>query len=161
MPITPFHFGLGAALTAVAPRQCSFLSFCAVNVLIDIESLHNMREGNFPVHAFFHTYPGASLLAGLTVLLFLLARWCASRIRLPNFYRWQQLTVLQVSGGAISGAWSHVFLDSIMHADILPLHPYSDANILYEIIPLTYLHLALVALAVLGAIGVTLRGADA
>lgn len=160
MPVTPFHFGLGAALKAVAPRHVSFLSFAAVNVFIDVESVYNLMHARFPVHAFFHTYLGAPLMAGFTVLLFLLARWCARRFYLPNFYHWQQLTLLQVSIGALLGALSHVVFDSIMHADIRPLHPYSDENVLYEIFPLIYLHLLCVFLGVLGLIGVYVRKAD-
>jgi hypothetical protein len=160
MPVTPFHFGLGAALKAVAPRHVSFLSFAAVNVFIDVESLYNMMNGNFPVHAFFHTYVGAPLMAGFTVLLFLLARWCATRFYLPNPYRWQQLSLLQVSVGALLGALSHVVFDSIMHVDILPLHPFSNENVLYEVIPLLYLHLLCTFLGVLGLIGVYIRKAD-
>ncbi|MFZ6780158.1 hypothetical protein ACO0LD_25275 [Undibacterium sp. Ji83W] len=160
MPVTPFHFGLGAALKAAAPARFSFLSFAAVNVFIDVESFYNLTHGRFPVHAFFHTYLGAPLMAGFTILLFLLARWCARRFYLPNFYRWQQLSLLQVSLGAILGALSHVVFDSIMHADIQPLHPFSDENALYEIIPLMYLHLLCVFLGVLGVIGVYVRKAD-
>lgn len=160
MPVTPFHFGLGAALKAVAPRHVSFLSFAAVNVFIDVESFYNLMNARFPVHAFFHTYLGAPLVAGFTILLFLLARWCASKFYLPNAYRWQQLSLLQVSVGALLGALSHVVFDSIMHADIQPLHPFSNENILHEVIPLLYLHLLCVLIGVLGLIGVYVRQAD-
>lgn len=43
MPITPFHFGPGAALHALAPRHIGFLPFCAANVLIGIGRLHQLR----------------------------------------------------------------------------------------------------------------------
>ena len=55
MPMTPFHFGPGAALQALAPRQISFLAFCAANVVIDIESLVNLIGQRDPVHAFMHS----------------------------------------------------------------------------------------------------------
>jgi hypothetical protein len=61
MPITPFHFGPGALLHAMAPRHVSFIAFCAANVLIDVESLYNLVNQRHPVHAFFHTYAGATL----------------------------------------------------------------------------------------------------
>ncbi|MFZ6874097.1 hypothetical protein ACO0LF_18725 [Undibacterium sp. Di27W] len=160
MPVTPFHFGLGAALKAAAPRRFSFLSFAAVNVFIDVESFYNLMNARFPVHAFFHTYLGAPLMAGATILLFLLARWCSTRFYPPNPYRWQQLSLLQVTLGALLGALSHVVFDSIMHADIRPLHPFSDENVLYEIIPVIYLHVVCVFLGVLGLIGIYVRRAD-
>ena len=48
MPVTPFHFGPGAALHAVAPKHVSFLAFCAANILIDLESLYNLRTDILP-----------------------------------------------------------------------------------------------------------------
>ena len=45
MPFTPFHFGPGAALHALAPRHVSFMAFCGTNVLIDVESLVNLVTG--------------------------------------------------------------------------------------------------------------------
>ena len=45
MPITPFHFGPGAALHALAPKHVSFLAFAAANVIIDVEPLYFMLAG--------------------------------------------------------------------------------------------------------------------
>jgi hypothetical protein len=45
MPITPFHFGPGTAIHAIAPKHVSFLTFCSANVLIDIEPLYYMVIG--------------------------------------------------------------------------------------------------------------------
>lgn len=56
MPITPFHFGPGAAIHALAPKQVSFLAFCVSNILIDIEPLYFMLTDQYPLHRFFsHT----------------------------------------------------------------------------------------------------------
>ena len=63
MPVTPFHFGPGALVSVMSKRHCSFLSFCAVNVAIDIESLRNMITHQPRIHTFFHTYLGASIAA--------------------------------------------------------------------------------------------------
>jgi membrane-bound metal-dependent hydrolase YbcI (DUF457 family) len=134
MPITPFHFGPGAALQAIAPRHISFLAFCAANVLIDVESLYNLVHRRHPVHAFFHTYVGATLVALAIVAVFWLLRRTGVTRLLPA------LTLRQVAIGAALGAWSHVLLDSVMHADIQPLQPLSAANGLLRIVPLSALH---------------------
>lgn len=110
MPITPFHFGPGALVHAVAPRHVSFLSFCAANVLIDFESLYNLIYQQHPIHAFFHTYVGATLVIAAVVLLFLGLRAFASRLWLPNLCRWRDLSSKQVAIGAALGAYSHVVL---------------------------------------------------
>ena len=155
MPITPFHFGLGAALHSAAPKRVSFLAFCAANVLIDIESLYNLVSGQYPVHAFLHTYIGATLMAVATVALFMISRWFAAKAWLPNVFNWQALQVSSVAVGAALGAYSHVLLDSVMHVDIQPFSPFSTANPLLGVIPLGSLHMALL---VLGAVGVVLVG---
>lgn len=158
MPITPFHFGLGAALHAAAPRRVSFLAFCAANVLIDVESLVNLLQHRHPVHAFFHTYVGATLMAAATLLLFLALRALVRRASLTGWWvRWQDLTPKAVAAGALLGAWTHVLLDSVMHGDIRPLAPFSDANALQGVIPLGTLHLGLMVLGAAGLAGVVLR----
>ncbi|HYD81901.1 MAG TPA: hypothetical protein VEC06_19035 [Paucimonas sp.] len=165
MPITPFHFGPGAALHAIAPRQVSFLAFCAANVLIDLESLSNLVAQRYPVHAFFHTYVGATLIVVVTMLLFFAARGTAARVALPNLFEWKALRPPQVLAGAAAGAYSHVVLDSIMHADMSPLAPFSDVNPLLGAISLEGLHWfcfggAVFALLVLGIRRLVGRGND-
>jgi len=60
LPITPFHFGVGAAFHAADPRRVSFLSFCVVNCVIDCETVWNFLRGAYPLHRFLHTFLGAA-----------------------------------------------------------------------------------------------------
>lgn len=140
MPFTPYHFGPGLALHSLAPKQISLLSFCAVNVLIDLESLYNLVNRRFPVHAFFHTYVGATLVIVATIGLFCFARWFAIRIRAPDVGGWRELTLRQVCVGAMLGGYSHVVLDSVMHRDIQPLVPFDRSNPILGLISLSALH---------------------
>lgn len=150
MPITPFHFGPGALLQSVAPRHVSFIAFCTANVLIDCESLYNLVQQHDRVHAFFHTYVGATLVVGATWLLYkALCQW-AHWVKLPNLFGWQGLQTQTVLIGAALGAYSHIVLDSIMHRDMRPWWPLSDANGLLHIIALNWLHLACLAAGLLG-----------
>lgn len=151
MPITPFHFGPGAALHAVAPRHVSFLAFCAANVVIDVESLYNLLHGRAQVHAFLHTYVGATGVALGLVALFWLA------LRLPWLARRVRLTLRPVALGALLGAWTHVVFDSVMHADIEPLQPLTAANALYRIVPLSALHWGCIAAGVAGLLVIGVR----
>jgi len=157
MPFTPFHFGPGALLHAVAPRHVSFLAFAASNVLIDVESLYNLIHPRDQVHAFLHTYLGASLVIPVVVLLFVLLRSLAPHLRLPNVFGWRALAVRPVAIGAILGAYTHVMLDSVMHVDIRPLAPWSAANPLLSVLSLETLHWACAAAGMAGLIGVSLR----
>lgn len=156
MPFTPLHFGPGAAVHAIAPKQISFLAFCAANVLIDVEPLYYLCTDQYPLHRFFHTYIGATLVAAAALIVFLSARRIANRYRIPNPLNWQALQPLPVALGATTGTYSHIVLDSIMHADITPLAPFSDDNLLHQVVPLAALHWfclgpGVVALCLLGA----------
>jgi hypothetical protein len=156
MPITPFHFGPGAALHALAPRYFSFLAFCAANVLTDLEPLYYMITGQHTIHRFLHTYLGASFAFPLVLLLFLAARKMALRIRLSNPLDWQGLSVTQVTLGAAAGCYSHVAIDSIMHFDMSPFAPFSNATPMLGIVSFETLHMAC---ALAGAAGLLLIGA--
>lgn len=155
MPFTPFHFGPGAVIHAMAPKQVSFLAFCTANVMIDVEPLYFMITRQDRLHQFFHTFVGATLVALATLLLFLGCRAFARRFWLPNLFVWQGLHLQQVAVGAIIGTYSHIVLDSIMHTDITPLAPFSDMNPLLRIVSLSTLHWicfgsGVVALLILG-----------
>lgn len=150
MPFTPFHFGPGAAIHAVAPNHVSFLSYCASNVLIDVEPLYFMLTQQYPMHRFLHTYIGASLIICATVALFVSARWFASRHWLPNLFKWRELGLLPVALGALVGSYSHIVLDSFMHRDITPFSPFSDANPLLHAMSLSTLHWGSVAAGLFG-----------
>jgi membrane-bound metal-dependent hydrolase YbcI (DUF457 family) len=157
VPITPFHFGPGAALHALAPRRVSFLGFCAANVLVDVEPLYFLLTEGVPAHRAFHTLIGATAVAAATVLAYAATRAVAIRIRLPDLFGWRSLTTPQVVLGAALGAWSHIALDSLMHGDIRPLAPFSDANPLLHAVELGTLHWACVAAGVGGLLVLGLR----
>jgi len=124
MPITPYHFGPGAAIHSMAPRRISFLAFCVANVLTDVEPLYHILRHQHPIHGFFHTYLGATVTAAVTV-----AGFAAARVPRPN------LRLGPVAVGALIGTWSHVLLDSLMASDVHPLAPFTDANPLLDAIP--------------------------
>jgi len=158
MPITPFHFGPGALLHAAAPRQISFLAFCAANVIIDLESLYNLVQQRQPVHAFLHTYVGATLVVAATALLFLACRRFAAIYGLPDLLSWPGLKIRQVLAGAALGAYTHIVLDSVMHQDIQPLMPFSPGNPLLGAVALGTLHQACIGLGLVGLLVIAVRG---
>jgi membrane-bound metal-dependent hydrolase YbcI (DUF457 family) len=157
VPITPFHFGPGALAAAASRSSVSFLTFVATNVLIDVESLYNLLTDQPRIHTFFHTYIGSTIAAALIVLAFLPSRWFA--LKLPDWplLRWRHLSISAVVFGSLVGAWSHVLLDSVMHGDITPLAPYSNANPLYQLVSLRVLHLGCVIAGALGVVWYLLR----
>ncbi len=127
MPITPLHFGLGALCHASAPRRVNFWSFCLGNVLIDIEPLYYLLRSEFPLHRFWHTLGGASLILFATLALWL---------RFGHHLRQRPRPRLgdDVSLGLILGLYSHLLLDSLMHPDLHPFAPLSPANPLLNLV---------------------------
>jgi membrane-bound metal-dependent hydrolase YbcI (DUF457 family) len=141
MPFTPFHFGPGAALHALAPRRISFLAFCAANVVVDVEPLYYMLTHQYPLHRFFHTFVGVAVAISLTLALFIGLQKVATKVRfIPNLCGWKSLTVLPVVVGAVLGGYTHIVLDGLMHGDIRPLAPFSSANPFQGLVSLGALH---------------------
>jgi len=147
VPITPFHLGSGLLIAELTPA--SFAAFVWSNVIIDVESVYHLVAGMYPVHTFLHTAVGATLAAVAAIGLTLAGR--------AAWARWRgaaaRESLVAVAAGALAGAWSHVLLDAIMHADLRPLAPWSSRNPLLGAVPLSWLHLAC---AIAGGIGVAL-----
>jgi uncharacterized protein DUF4184 len=165
MPFTPFHFGPGAALKAAAPAHFSFTIFCYSQVVTDLESGFYLFRGEYPVHRFFHTYLGATLV-GLACavtgrpLCQLALRWWLGWFPAPltgvsGRSAGMPSTVAFVS--AFLGTYSHVFLDSIMHQDITPLSPFTTANPMLHLVSVPSLHLLCFALGILGVLVLQFR----
>ena len=130
MPLTPFHLGPGVLLKALAPQRVSLGAFVAANVLIDAEVIANAGLGRQRLHAELHTLGGA-LLAGVAAgaLVWWLGRVARRHVSLRA----------ALVGGAL-GAVGQTVLDSVMHADIRPLWPLTEANPLLGIVGLDALH---------------------
>lgn len=158
MPFTPFHMGPGLAVKVVCGRHFSLMLFGFSQVAIDIEPLVHIMRGDNVLHGFTHTYVGATLVAlvalfaGRPLCQFLLNYWVPepdSRflhwLRGPTIISWPAAIA-----GTFVGTYSHVFLDSIMHSDMHPLAPLSQANVLLSAIPTELLHVVCVLSGVVG-----------
>jgi Domain of unknown function (DUF4184) len=158
VPFTPFHMGPGLALKSVTGERFSLIMFGATQVAMDIEPGIGLLRGSEVLHGWSHTYIGATLIGGSVLLLGrgacerILKRWntelrhhgmhwLATRDRLD----WGPATL-----GAFVGTYSHVLLDSFMHADMRPLAPFSNGNNLLSLIPVESLHLGCVISGIAG-----------
>jgi hypothetical protein len=158
VPITPFHGGIGLACKGPLARRFSFAIFTATQVAIDLESAFFLFSGQYPVHRFFHTFIGASLVCLAVALL--ARRPCEALLRAvaralgDGRPAWLDLkpTIARSTAlwSALAGMLGHVIPDAIMHADARPFAPFSDGNPLLGLTSLAKLHLGLV---VLGAVG--------
>lgn len=157
MPITPFHFGPGAALHALAPKHISFVSFFAANVLIDVEPFYYMSTQQYPLHRFFHTYVGAGFVSIAAVFLVIFCGAVSKKAFPSAFEKFFASSVGATAFGAILGSYSHIVLDSIMHSDIRPLAPFSKDNNLLGAISLSSLHWLCIYSGLFGIVFLVLR----
>ena len=158
MPFTPFHMGPAMALKALAGPRLSLISFGVAQVAMDIEPLVHMVRGDHVLHGFTHTYLGATAV-GLVALpiarpitVWLSGLW-DRELRAANLSwlveslprLWSPIIV-----GTFVGTYSHVLLDSIMHADMSPLAPFQQGNALLNSLSYGGVHILCVASGVLG-----------
>lgn len=160
MPFTPLHFGPGLALKSVTGTWFSFTLFCFTQMLIDLEPSWYMLAGEDYIHRFLHTYLGATLAGAVAIVAGKMPcewilRWWNRKLS-PAQARWlgvpAKISWRAAATGAFLGAWSHVLLDSFMHADMHPLAPWREHNALLYLVHVDtlYLSCALAGVAGLG-----------
>lgn len=125
--------------------------------MIDLEPLYFMLTAQYPLHRFFHTVPGALLIAVLTIVLLGITLIIGKRFQLPNIFLWRELRLPAIATGALLGTLSHVVFDSVMHHDMRPLFPFSEANPLLGLISLETLHLSCALSGALALVVILLR----
>ena len=121
-------------------------------IVMDLQPLVVMLTGQGHLHGFSHTYLGASLL---TILSALSGKYLSeigllilgiSKKENPIKIRWWVVFL-----SAFIGTFSHVFLDSIMHADVQPFYPVFLDNTLWGIISVSSLHKICIYSGLIGA----------
>jgi len=163
LPVTPFHFGPGLALKGVAAPVFSWSAFAAAQVVIDCETIYYMVRGEYPVHRFLHSFLGGGM-AGLVAAILFLGVVHASLIGFPRLIvpltatatARGEISFLGAFLGGLTGGLSHPLLDGIMHPDVRPFMPWTDYNPFLGLIGLAPLHLACIASAIFGGIGLAL-----
>lgn len=161
MPFTPFHIGPGAAIKVVGGRHFSLTLFTLDQIAMDIEPLVRLNHEDSLLHGISHSYLGATVIAATVALIgwpccqFMLRLW--NKMTGLRFLRWLQrrdvISRPAAFSGAFLGGYSHVFLDSIMHADMKPWFPFSESNGLLYTIPSGWLHVFCAVLGIAGAMG--------
>jgi hypothetical protein len=123
--------GPALALKAVSGRYFSVLVFGIAQVAMDIEPLIGLIRNADILHGWSHSYVGATVIGVLVTFLspplcrLILGRWNSELehygvgwLGSPSSIGWVPAVT-----GAFVGTYSHVALDSIMHADITDVIP--------------------------------------
>ena len=128
---------MGAVLIAKPGlnRNISVITFGIAQVAMDIEPGVGMFTGADVLHGPSHTILGALVIAYLVTLIapsicnYLLKMWNKEVTHHKQPWLVQpEISKTAVTVGAFFGTLSHLALDSLMHHDIQPLAPFSQAN---------------------------------
>lgn len=152
MPFTPLHMGPGILIKSLLQGSFSLMVFGWTQIVMDIQPLLVIISGEGHMHGFTHTFVGATLIALFSALSGkYLSEWALMLFsngaeRSVNI-RWRV-----AMGSAFAGSFTHVLLDSIMHADIEPWSPFSPVNELLGIVSVEALHKMCVYSGLAGAV---------
>ena len=150
MPFTPLHMGPGLTIKAVLQKKFSLMVFGWSQIVIDLQPLVVMLTGRGELHGFSHTLLGATLIGLLCGASGKpLGEWGLRLLREP---RHLPIPWGVSFGSAFIGTYSHILIDSVMHADVFPFAPLSQSSPLHALISIETLHVVCLVTAVLGGL---------
>ena len=140
MPFTPFHWGPSLLIGLLLFPLLDLPGFLIANVIVDIEPLVLMIQGAPVLHAFFHTYLGATI-AGLALIpiIYLLRNFLLMLLKI--FGLKQRTSIPKISVTALLGTNFHVLLDSFLYSEMLPLFPILGYNPFFGLLTLSQVYL--------------------
>jgi len=129
LPFTPFHLGPALFFGLLLSTAFDLPTFLIANVLPDVEPFavvfFNVR--GYPLHGFFHSYIGATILAATLSICMYVLRGFSGKVM--KVFRLQQNSSLKkIVFTAFMGAYFHVFLDSFLYSEMTPFYPL-DGNV--------------------------------
>ncbi|OZG72588.1 hypothetical protein BTA51_14955 [Hahella sp. CCB-MM4] len=151
MPFTPIHMGPGIFIKALLQGSFSLMVFGWTQIVMDIQPLVVMITGEGHLHGFTHTYIGAVLIAVASALSGKYLSELGLRILGVTNDGPIKISWLVTFISAFIGSFSHVLLDSIMHGDLQPFYPFTEANEFLGIISVYALHKFCLYSGMLGA----------
>ena len=123
MPFTPYHLGPGLFIGLMFLGFVDFPTFLVASVIVDVEPFLVLTLNlNYPLHGFFHSFLGGTLVA---VPLALVMYYIRDKLfPVLSFFRLEQkVSFKSVLVAALSGIYIHILLDSRIYTDIQPLFP--------------------------------------
>ncbi|MFW9834348.1 MAG: hypothetical protein ACFFEK_10160 [Candidatus Thorarchaeota archaeon] len=124
MPFTPYHFGPALLIGALLFPFIDIATVMIASVILDLEPLAVILfDLPLPLHAFFHTYLGATLVAiVLSLCIYPLRKYLNEFVGF--FGLKQQSTFRHILPASFIGTYSHVLLDSFLYSEMNPLYPF-------------------------------------
>jgi len=153
---------MGAAMIVkpAGRRHFSVLVFGIAQVAMDIEPMIGMISDWDVLHGPSHTIIGALLIAALVAWFspplcnFILSKFNQEVAHHSVAWLQEPYPIARTAAltGAFLGTLSHLILDSLMHHDIHPLEPFSNANPLTDLVSHDGVYQLCVVLGVIGTV---------
>ena len=130
MPLTPFHLGPALFFGLIFFRHLNLPAFLVANVIVDTEPFIVLLFGlDYPLHGFFHSFLGGSLIA-LVLYLAIVRMYPYVKRAMDTFRVGQDMSRRKIMLSCLSGVYLHIILDSVLYTDIMPFFP-SGVNPFY------------------------------
>ena len=117
-------------------------------------------KNDWPFHRFFHSYLGATVLVvigiftGRPICRWFIKKWNGklSKKQAKWLYIEPAISLKSAIMGSVLGGYSHIVLDSMMHADMKPFWPFTHTNGWHRILTLDQLELFCVLSGIVGVL---------
>jgi len=153
--------GPGMLIKAAVMDRFSIVVFGLTQVAIDMEALWYLIRWDLPIHRFWHTYSGATIVAAVFIIVgkpvsqVIKSGWnrCAVFCGRKEFIVPVRTSWLASFIGAVIGSYSHILLDSMYSCDMAPMQPWTDNNPMLGIVGPVWILLLCVLFGILGVGG--------
>ena len=123
MPFTPYHFDPALFIGLLFLGFIDFPTFLIASVIVDMEPfLVLFFNLDYPLHGFFHSLLGGTLVAIPLAIVMLKIRDKLSPL-MSYFKLEQKISFKSILLASLLGIYIHILLDSRIYTDIQPFYP--------------------------------------
>jgi len=123
VPFTPFHLGPALVIGIILIYYIDFPTLLVASVILDIEPfLVLLLDLNYPLHGFFHSFLGGTII--ILLLSFFMFKIRPILNPITDFFKIEQKSsFLNILTASIIGIYSHILLDAPLYSDMQPFFP--------------------------------------
>ncbi|XOB46417.1 MAG: metal-dependent hydrolase [Candidatus Nealsonbacteria bacterium] len=126
MPLTPFHWGPSSWIGLLLFKILDFPTLLIASVIVDIEPFCVLFLNlNYPLHGFFHSFLGGSILAVLAAIILYLLKGKIKKI-MAIFKIPQDSSFKKILWTSFFGVYFHLLLDSFLYKEMNPFYPFEN-----------------------------------
>ncbi len=159
MPLTPFHWS--AVVFGLVFFEIFYIPALVVSsVIVDTEPFYYMFVNPQPdgmLHGIEHTYLAATLVGIAAAWLLTKMRSKIDKLMAQLKLGQAKISSKQIYFSSVFAAYSHVFLDSLMHAYLRPFWPITDYNPFLGVININWIYAGTGLFLLLNALLYTVR----